>query len=432
MFGFLKRHLETIIRTVSFGFLMLLVGAVLVYNNLPPKDQIRLVTKTLKDARRDILTMTGAAPVAHLETLRFDRTGAHVPAPGKTAPGLRFLVSVFDDAFTARLYDATGALIHHWPVDFFDLPFEGKSHRYHALIHGAHLYPDGSFIANLDGRGVVKVSRCGDIIWRNQGRAHHSIDVDEAGRIWAPVLTDPTLAQSVAAVPVRFDAIAAFDPDTGETLVHIDLLQMIVDAGYEGLVTPNRMDLDDVLHVNDVEILDSAMADDFPLFDAGDIMVNPRNPNQIWILDGQTHKLKWWMTTPAKGAHDPDFQPGGVITILDNRPNGQSEAATGWLGLMGGSRILEIDPVTRASRTLFSSNASTGFYTPFRGKHQMLESGNILIAETDAGRAFEVTAAGDLTWQYVNAFNEDEVAWMMDAIRVPESYRAAFAEPCGG
>ena len=162
--------------------------------------------------------------------------------------------------------------------------------------------PDGSFIANLDGRGVVRVSRCGEILWRNQGRAHHSIDVDETGRIWTPVLTDRVLAQSVAAVPVRFDAIAAFDPDTGETLVHIDLLQMIVEAGYEGLVTPNRMDLDDVLHVNDVEILDSDIAGDFPLFEAGDIMVNPRNPNQVWILDGRTHKLKWWMTTPAKGA----------------------------------------------------------------------------------------------------------------------------------
>jgi hypothetical protein len=115
---------------------------------------------------------------------------------------------------------------------------------------------------------------------------------------------------------------------------------------------------------------------------------------------------------------------------LDNRPGERSEGSR--IGSKGGSRIIAIDPSRAAFRTLFHSNDKVRFYTPYRGKHQILENGNILIAETDAGRVFEVTSRGELVWSFVNGWDDDEVAWLMSATRYPESYLSIASTKCSG
>lgn len=411
-------------------FLAFMLGALLTHLRLPPGPQIALAIRTVKALAAEADAYLGVEPVEHLRPLRFEQTGFAAPFPDAVSPGVTFLVSIFEGRFTARLYASDGALIHEWPVDFFDLEAEGKGYRFNALIHGAHLYPNGDFIANLDARGVVRVSACGDIVWRNDSRAHHSIDVASDGTIWAPrhaaVKTEPRLA----AIPVRFDHIGAFDPETGAMMRDIDLAESVIAADLEGLVRTNDLIHNDVMHLNDVEVLDPDMADAFPMFDTGDKILNSRHFNQIWVIDGETGRPKWWKTGPFIGAHDPDFQPDGTITLLDNRPtDGEPQDATG-LGAYGGSRILRIDPATRGVEVIYQSGAHSSFYTPYRGKHQVLENGNILIAETDAGRAMEVDPQGRVVWQFVNAWDETRVAWMMDAIRYPDHYADFAAEPC--
>ena len=91
---------------------------------------------------------------------------------------------------------------------------------------------------------------------------------------------------------------------------------------------------------------------------------------------------------------------------------------------------MRINPVTRDYETIYQTDDKNTFYTPYRGKHQMLDNGNILIAETDAGRAFEVTSDGEVVWSYISAWDEDEVGWMLDAIRYPLSYSSISEIVC--
>jgi hypothetical protein len=297
-------------------------------------------------------------------------------------------------------------------------------YRFDALIHGAALYPNGDFIANFDGHGIVRVSACGEIVWRNQARTHHSIFIDDEGYIWAPKLRKQGRynEKSIHELPFVADQIGQFDPDTGEMIQEIDLIKIIVDANAQGIVKHPYSNINDLLHVNDVEVLSKAMADSFPLLDAGDIMLSSRNLNQIWIIDGKTHTLKWWKTGPMIGQHDPDFQADGKITLFDNRPAGLPSSENHFLGDAGGSRILSIDHQTGAFTTLYTTNENSTFYSPYRGKHQLLPNGNILIAETDAGRAYEVLPNGKVVWSYINAWDEDEVGWILGAHRYPLSY----------
>ena len=56
----------------------------------------------------------------------------------------------------------------------------------------------------------------------------------------------------------------------------------------------------------DVEELGPELADAFPQFAVGDLLVSMRSLNLIAVLDGSTHDVKWWQIGPWHRQHDPD------------------------------------------------------------------------------------------------------------------------------
>jgi len=55
------------------------------------------------------------------------------------------------------------------------------------------------------------------------------------------------------------------------------------------------------------------------------------------------------------------------------------------------------------------------------GMHQRL-GGNLLIAETRAGRVLEVTEAGEIAWEYINRADADTVYSVTGATRYGVDY----------
>jgi hypothetical protein len=177
-----------------------------------------------------------------------------------------------------------------------------------------------------------------------------------------------------------------------------------------------------MLHVNDIKILEKRVAGKFPLFKVGDIMVSMRNLNLIVVIDQSTKKIKWSMTGPYIRQHDPDFLDNGRISVYDNR----SDYADG--KILGGGRILSIDPVTRKVDTVYEGDSQNSFFSNLRGKHQYVLNGNILITEYDAGRIFEVAPSGEVVWSYINRYDEDEVYRVSEGMR----YAAHYSKFAGG
>ena len=64
------------------------------------------------------------------------------------------------------------------------------------------------------------------------------------------------------------------------------------------------------------------------------------------------------------------------------------------------------------------------------GKHQPLPNGNILITETEGGRAFEVTPNGETVWSFVNRYDDKAVAIIEQAERYAEHYADFVGKPC--
>jgi len=363
----------------------------------------------------------GWVPLKHLQPRRLAGDGLVVYDPEKVAPGVTFITGVFGNTLGARLYSIDGKLLHEWPINFFKVAPEVMRYPFDALIHGDYLYPNGDLLANLDAVGTMRVSACGDIRWQNRYHSHHALFVDESGFIWTPVQAPQYAEDRLLNRAFSFDRVAKFNPDTGAKIEEIDLVGALIESKLQGLALANSVIADDMMHLNDVEVLSSEMAAAFPDFAAGDILLSSRHFNQLWVLDGRTHRLKWWSMGPTIGQHDPDFQRDGTITVFDNRPGGRG---------LGGSRIVSIDPRTRAQETVYESDAKNSFSSPYRGKHQFLENNNILITETDAGRVFEVTKEGKVVWSFINGWDDDRVGWIMSATRYPSEYASIGQIAC--
>ncbi|MCB2134902.1 MAG: hypothetical protein KDE08_02990 [Rhodobacteraceae bacterium] len=423
MFNFIKTHMAQI--ASLFGAVCLIfVGGVLL--GLHGRQPARFIGDTFETAVRlttQFRNSISSMPREHLRERIHQGDGVVVSDPPRMQSGVTFLSGIFGNELGFRLVAADGTLVHKWPVNGFDLYPEEMKHKFHALIHGSHLYPNGDVIANVTGRGMIRIDACGKVIWRNREHTHHAIDVAADGVIWAPswgpIYTEPSIHPD----PFPFDNIKAFDPDSGKRLFDVDLVESLVNSGLTGLIQSAQREPSDLIHLNDVEILDPDMAPAFPMFEAGDLLISSRATQHILVLDGQDYKIKWRFGGPMHGQHDPDFNPDGTITLLDNGAAGEATAANGHLGNIGGSRILSINPATGDFRVLFEASEKNSFYTEQRGKHQLLTNGNILIAETDAGRAFEVTPDGDVVWSYINGYDEAQVGWLMSAARYPDSYR---------
>jgi hypothetical protein len=419
-----------IVSVISALLFVFCIGVVVGLRNWQPSPLFSDAFIAAGDLKANFLAYFSDVPVQHLRPNRFGTGGVTVTEPKRVAAGVTFVTGVFGQKFGARLYGQDGRLLYEWPINFFRIAPEEMAYPYDALIHGDYLYKSGDFVANLDGRGIVRVSRCGEIVWRNRSRSHHSIDVDEDGNLWTPVYGAEYHRPKLAVSPFRFDRIAQFNAETGKKLQEIDLVDTLVKSDLVGLAVANDVRTRDIMHLNDVEVLRSSMAAAFPLFSAGDILVSSRHFNQIWVLDGATHKIKWRFMGPMIGQHDPDFEPDGTITLFDNQPGGPIREDNNYIGNRGGSRILSVDPEKRTFKTLYESDDENLFYTPFRGKHQSLSNGNRLITEPDTGRAFEVTSEGEVVWSLVNAWDDHRIGWVMKATRYPAEYAAVAKMKC--
>ena len=155
----------------------------------------------------------------------------------------------------------------------------------------------------------------------------------------------------------------------------------------------------DLMHMNDVEPLPSSMADEYPWFQAGDLVVSLRNLHTIAVLDAQDGHVKWLDSDHWTAQHDPDFIGDGWIRVFDNNSYDRTQDGS----VLGGTRIVDIQPHTGQVRVAFPGAPDTGFYTAAGGKAQLLPCGHMLITEARPGRVLEVDSAGKIVWEWVQS-----------------------------
>ena len=339
-------------------------------------------------------------------------------APESLAPGYRAIMGYFGDEadFGVRLFDEAGEEVHRRVLNYHVQDPDGPTGGSEAP-HAFHFLPDGSVLVNTDkGDLMTRYDACGEPMWTREGTFHHSFAPDPRGGVWTWLGETSAFDQ--------YQYLVRFDPETGETLEKIGLVEDIIDASPEQrlifTVVPGEQikhqqgyrGIPDTFHPNDLEVLSPEMAGAFPGFEAGDLLLSFRNINLVAVLDPATRALRWWSHGPWIEQHDPDFLPSGEISVFNNNREGWRRT----------SSIVAIDPQTRAVRDVPVA-PDYRFYTQYMGKHGYLADGTLQVVVPFEGRALEFDADGALVLEINNVFGDEHNAFLSDyALLAPDFF----------
>lgn len=346
--------------------------------------------------------------------------GIKTTEPGATQPGLTLVVSTFE-AFGWKpgivLFDDSGRVVHQWHVDPTDVFSESDYRRGSDLdeqdLHGVELLPDGDVIANVEYAGTVRIDACSRVEWKLTGGGHHSVERGPDGTLWIPGVTAARPPRSEAypdGFPgirhrVHHDVLLRIDPETPQVVQVIDVLDVLYDNGLQRYIPKNRQHRTrDITHTNDIEPLPPDLAPEYPMFEAGDLLVSIRNLDLVLVLDPETREVKWHASEHWNMQHDPDWIGDGWIGVFDNNRDYTRRGR-----LAGGSRIVAVQPHTDSVRVLFPTPESEPFYTDARGAWQLLDNGNLLLTESGPGRVVEVAPDGRTLWEWIAAPYDDSL-----------------------
>ena len=130
----------------------------------------------------------------------------------------------------------------------------------------------------------------------------------------------------------------------------------------------------------------------------GNILLSFRNNSTVVMIDRRTGAVYWKLgAPPLSGQHAPHLLPNGNLLLFDNGPHRLDHT-------FPYSRVLEIDLATQKIVWKYEDTPAWNFYSPRVSNAQRLPNGNTLINEGSFGRFFEVTAEGDVVWEYVNPY----------------------------
>ncbi len=416
----------------AIALLSFVYGLAVARYHVFPYSVLKFAEESFREVFAERGMLTGTRPTAHLFKARHEGKGVTHFDKHQAFPGLTLLSGFFDDGLELRLVRLDGSLVNRWPARFHDL-IRDTAHiqpqdriprtDWNTSLLGAMAFPDGSILFNLEAGGLVKLDRCGAVQWTLRSMVHHSIEQAEDGGFWVPSIryVGRDSPFPLLTPPYKEETLMKVSPD-GKVLQEISVLRLIFDNNLHALLFANgrdgvKFDTPDLTHLNDVEELKGPIADQFPLFSAGDLLVSLRNLNLIMVVDPSTQKVKWHQTGPWLDQHDPDFKANGKISVFSNNNDGTRTGSA-----MGGSTVIEVDPVTRETSIRYGALPHQKFFTKYRGQHQHLDNGNLLISDSEGGRAFEVNPEGNLVWQMINRFDEDEVAMVNDVVRYPAGY----------
>ncbi len=331
-------------------------------------------------------------------------------------PGLTLITSLWKRQESeklkagARLIDSKGRTLHQWQVDRDKFVVDKKNlvrrEPKASPLQGAYLFPNGNLLVSLDYIGTVMVDACGKFLWRLPEFTHHSIARAEDGTFWIPAIYGHKRAISESfqsgvlgfgEKKVWLDRLLHIN-ENGKILDDINLLNVLYKNNLEyHIVKTTGLDKDDITHLNDIEPLNPSMAEEYPIFEAGDLLVSARNLNLVFVFDPDTHKIKWYTSEPFIQQHDPDFIGGGWIGVFDNNQGYLRQGV-----IYGNNRIVAIQPHTNKTQVIFPTEQSGYFYTPDMGKWQFLKNGNLLLTESRTGRVAEVGKNGEILWEWVH------------------------------
>lgn len=439
MLSWLRRHIDGIIFSVSAILLVFGFGVAVGKYRVFPHDQIHGATEAAADWWENWRHFARLESKWLEPTHRTERISWHDPE--RSYDGYTFVTGFLDGAAGAYLIDMEGTIVHRWPFSMNDMwaAAEVPAEQFGSVdlsIHGAVLFPDGDVVLSVGGGALSRVDRCGNFVYATAMNSHHSVDLLPDGSVltlgrWTETEEREDRPRVLPGPSGEYldDTLAHVSAD-GEILYEHSFIDILFASDMGGTLflgngSVYKSEVTDPLHANDAEILTAELAPAFPMFETGDILVSLRNIATVAVLDGDTKTIKWFMTGPFFGQHDPDFTADGTIIVYDNRITGDRPE-------LGYSRVLEIDVETQQIVWDYTGTDADPMYSSIGGRVQVLPNDNVLAVEPQGGRIIEIARNGtdSLVWEFVNIHEEGSVGMLFDGLRFAPDELDFVGEPC--
>jgi len=290
-----------------------------------------------------------------------------------------------------------GRLVHYWELD-------GGAPWQHV-----ELCADGGLLAYVKDRELLRLAPDSTVRWRVHGRFHHDVTLTQGGDVWAPTRRVEIVELHGREILLLVDFMALFTGGgdlvreislfdlfgSGISASRVESIQRWTEENeiFDRLAEVNADEVEivpadsppDVFHLNSIEPIHRNIAG---VCRVGDLLISVRNLNMVAVVDPTTLEVRWtWGPGELEMQHHATQLDSGHFLIFDNGVR------------RGASRIVEVSPSDSRIVWQYRGTDSHPFFSALRGSAQRLANGNTLIAETDAGRAFEVTAEGEIVWE---------------------------------
>jgi len=423
---------------LSLLLLSFLFGAMIGIYKIFPYSFLSNGSRAIIDFLYNWKTYTIRPQSNFLKKNDFGGTGVIVYDPDRACHGVTLYSGLKNDRLALYLIDMEGNLLHQWTVSFNEIwpkakHLDSQPGDLYQQITGSMLMKNGDVILNIYRVGLVKLDRFSNVVWKVPIRAHHQFNPSLRDSLWVPCEDGadrryPEKAKKRGSLELDIhnpEAVCEVSFD-GKLLRKIDVVEAFFRSGLGPMLLSVGLkedknyhfysDGDSFTHLNDIEVVTKDVADAFPIFKAGDLLLSLATQSLLAVMDPDTETIKWTMRGPFFMQHDPDILPNGKILLFDNL--GASLDPREY----NGSRILEIDPATAKVQTVYGSSSKNFFCSQTEGDQQLLENGNLMIVESVRGRIFEIDPSGEIVWCYVTRWDDDEVIITHEATRYPESY----------
>lgn len=302
-------------------------------------------------------------------------------------------------ASTAVLMDMDGKVLHTWHADAREVWPEEPTSASLQFWRRAFLRENGDVLAIWEGHSLIKLDRHSNLLWKSRCSAHHDLEVLANGDILVLTRKAHVVPTFDAERPVLEDFVTLLDAN-GKEKKSFSLLAALQRSDYPALERHMRNRFGqgrdplaqngDLMHTNSLAVLDGQLAAQVPAFRAGNLLVSSRPLSFIAVVDPEREEFVWTLSGAFREQHDPRFLANGNLLLFDNTGRG------------GFSSVRELDPVSGATRWEYHGTPQAPFFSRTCGTAQRLPNGNTLITESDGGRAFEVTSAGEIVWEFWN------------------------------
>lgn len=321
----------------------------------------------------------------------------------------------------AWISDREGNVLHKWEIDPAAITegatgFDNGLSPYDIRAVGTRLVDDGGLLVTFHTRnsfpyvvGIAKLDADSNLVWKRLDGAHHWFDTDAAGNIYVPYdqpvenreyYSGTAILEKCPLDRYHGGGIAVLDRN-GQLLRSFNVTELLVRNGFPGLLYSLR-DACDPHHVNSVEYLTAEMASTVPGAAAGDLLVSFRENNMIAILDSRTGEIHRAIVGKTTAQHSPKLLHDGTIAVFDNR-GGDIRSS--------GTRILDIDPVTQETKTLFPRADTVDDLLPFwsaDGGHidVSADGKRLMVSSNTQARTIEIDVkTGEAYWTAEKIFD---------------------------